>query len=137
MEAEREDGRQKMHFLEEELTETRKKSAETVAETRCDACRQISEMEDKVYKQDDKAEETRHDIIQQAEDIIDEEKNNVKEVHQLASSKMSDMMEQTEEKTAEVRQVTRRKIADMEEKAVNMALEMRRATRCMKSETKK
>ena len=49
MEAEREDGRQKMHFLEEELAETRKKSSETVAETRCDAWHQIYEMEDKVY----------------------------------------------------------------------------------------
>ena len=36
IEDEHEDGRQKMHCLEEEMDETGKKSAETVAETRCD-----------------------------------------------------------------------------------------------------
>ena len=39
-----------MHCLEEYLAETRKKSADTVAETMCDARRQIAEMRDKVYE---------------------------------------------------------------------------------------
>ena len=44
-----------MHFLEEELAETRKKSAETVAKTMCDYRRQITVMEYKLYAKDDKA----------------------------------------------------------------------------------
>ena len=44
MEAESEDGQQKTHFLEEELDETRKKSAEKVADKSCDYRLQISEM---------------------------------------------------------------------------------------------
>ena len=44
-EAEGEDRRQKMNCLEEDLAETRKNLFETVAETRCDARLQISEME--------------------------------------------------------------------------------------------
>ena len=63
-----------MHCLEETLAETRKNSGETVAETRCDALRQISEMEDKVYAKSDKAEETRHAIYQHAAEILSEEK---------------------------------------------------------------
>ena len=49
MEDEREDGRQNMHCMEDELAETRKKSAETVLEKRCDDFYQIYEMKDKVY----------------------------------------------------------------------------------------
>ena len=41
MEAEREDGQKKIHCLEEQLAETRKKSAETVADTRWDSRQQI------------------------------------------------------------------------------------------------
>ena len=44
MEAEYEDEQQKMYCLEEELDETSKNLSEKVAETRCDARRQITEM---------------------------------------------------------------------------------------------
>ena len=44
MEDEHKDGQQNMSCMDEELDETRTKSAETVAETRCDAHHQISEM---------------------------------------------------------------------------------------------
>ena len=50
MEAEHEDDRKKMHFLEEELSETSNKSDETVTETICDAHRQVLEMEDQLYE---------------------------------------------------------------------------------------
>ena len=50
MEAEHEDDRKKMYFLEEELSETRNKSDETVTETIYDAHRQVIEMEDQVYE---------------------------------------------------------------------------------------
>ena len=63
MEVEREDGRKNMRFIEDGLNETRKKSAETVADTRCDARIQISEIEDKVYAKFEKAEETRRDSL--------------------------------------------------------------------------
>ena len=49
MKAEREDGRQEMHCLEEYLAETRKNSSDIVSEASCYARRQISEMENKVY----------------------------------------------------------------------------------------
>ena len=49
MEAELDYRRKNMNCLEEKLAETRKKSDKTVAETRCDDCHQITEMEDKVY----------------------------------------------------------------------------------------
>ena len=73
-EAEREDRRKNMHFLEEELAEKMNNSAETVTDTRCDECCKISEMEDKVYAKSDKAEETRHAIYQHAAEILSEEK---------------------------------------------------------------
>ena len=56
MEAEREDGRKKMHCLEEELADTRKKSDESVTEMRCDARHQIGEMGDKLYVKYEKVE---------------------------------------------------------------------------------
>ena len=62
MEAEREDGLHKMHFPEEELSETRKKSPDTVELTRSNARRQITEMEDKVCEKFDEAQEMRIDI---------------------------------------------------------------------------
>ena len=62
-EAEGEDRRQKMNCLEEDLAETRKKSSDTVADTRCDSCHQIDEMEDKVYAKAEKAEETSRDTL--------------------------------------------------------------------------
>ena len=62
MEAEREDGLHKMHFTEEDFPETRKKSPDTVEETRSDARRQIAEMEDKVCAKFDEAQEMRIDI---------------------------------------------------------------------------
>ena len=55
VEAEREYGRQKMHWLEGGLDDTRNNSYETVVDTRCDARRQIAEMEYKVYANSDKA----------------------------------------------------------------------------------
>ena len=42
MEADHEDRRHKMYFMEEELAKTRNNPYETVAETRCDARRQIA-----------------------------------------------------------------------------------------------
>ena len=48
MDAERENGQQKMHYLEEELSEIGMKSTDTFSETRFDACRQMDEMEDTV-----------------------------------------------------------------------------------------
>ena len=72
MEAECEDGRQNMNLLHEEFGEARKKSAETVEETRCDACCQIAEMEDKLYAKFENAEETRRASCQQESDIISE-----------------------------------------------------------------
>ena len=59
-----------MHFLEEELAETRKDSAETVAETRGDTCIQIAKIEDKVYAIFETSEETRRASRQQSEDIL-------------------------------------------------------------------
>ena len=60
LEAEREDGQQKMHCLKEELDETRKKSSETEAEKRCDELRQIYETEEKVYAKAEKAEDKKN-----------------------------------------------------------------------------
>ena len=54
-----------MNCLEKELADTRKNSDETVAETSCDAHRQISEMEDKVYAKTDKEYDTRRGRRQQ------------------------------------------------------------------------
>ena len=45
-----------------------------MVETRCDQHHQISAMENKVYTKDEKAEDTRSDICQQAEDIVADEK---------------------------------------------------------------
>ena len=70
MEAEREDGQNKIHCLEEELAETRNNSAERVVETSFDVRYQITEMEDKVYAKFDKAEETRGSIRQQAKKML-------------------------------------------------------------------
>ena len=103
MEAGHEDGRNKMHCMEEDLAETRNKSDETVENTRCYSRRQISEMEDKVYAKSDKAEYTRHAIRQQAAEIIDEDKEKVTEVQQLASRKMDEKMAYTEENNIAVR----------------------------------
>ena len=97
-----------------ELGETNKKSAETVAQTRCDARRQISEMEEKVYAEADKAEYTRRAIRQQAAEILSEKKNNVEEVRRLASRKISHNMAEMEENNSEVRRFTCQKIADKE-----------------------
>ena len=60
--------------MKKDLVETRTKSAETVAETRCDARCQISEMEDKVYAKSEKAEYMRHVSRQKAADILAEDK---------------------------------------------------------------
>ena len=51
-----------------------------MAYTRCDACRQIVEMEDKVYENAEKEEETRRSICWQASEIPAEEKENVDDV---------------------------------------------------------
>ena len=59
-----------MHCLEDYLAETRKKSAETVAEARYDFHRQISKIEDKVYLKFKKSEETRHDSIRKAAEVL-------------------------------------------------------------------
>ena len=67
------------------MDETRKKSAEKVAEMGFDACCQISEMEDKVYAKFEKAEETRRASRRQAANILSEEKYKVGEVGLLAS----------------------------------------------------
>ena len=77
MEVECEYWQQKMHFLEEELAETRNKLYETVAETRCYAGLQISEMEQKVYVKSQKAEEMRSASHLQASEILAEEKYKV------------------------------------------------------------
>ena len=78
-----------MHYLEEELAELRKKSDDTVADPRCDARHQIAEIEDNFYANSDKAEETRLASIQQAADILAEEKEKAEEVLQLASCNMA------------------------------------------------
>ena len=78
-----------MHFLEEELAEPRKNSADTVADPRCDARQQIAEIEENFNAKDDKAEETRHASIQQAADIIAKEKEKAEEVLQLDSCNMA------------------------------------------------
>ena len=128
MEVEREDGRKNMHFIEEELTETRKKSAETVADTRCDARIQISEIEDKVYAKFKKAEVTRRDSLWQAAEILSDEKERVAEVRRLKYKNMADKIADMEEKSAEMIRVTRHKMDDMEEKAADITHDMRRKT---------
>ena len=77
IEAEREEGWQKMHFLERELDETRKKSYNTVEETRCVSDSQIYEIEDKVNENSEKKEETRRASRQQSAEILAEEKEKV------------------------------------------------------------
>ena len=136
MEDEREDGQKKMHYLKEELAKTKKNSNETVTETSCDERRQIAEMEDKLYENFKKSEETRRASPLQAAKMLAEEKENVDEVQRLASKKMDENMADMEGNTAELRQVACCKMDDMEEKAEKMAPEMRRKTRCMKVETK-
>ena len=116
MEDEREDGRQNMHCMEDELAETRKKSAETVLEKRCDDFYQIYEMKDKVYAKFEKAEETRCVSSQQAEYILSEEKDKVSEVRQLPYKNIDEKMSYLEENSAEARRFTFRRMADMEEK---------------------
>ena len=66
-----------MHFLERELDETRKKSYNTVEETRCVSDSQISEIEDKVNENSEKKEETRRASRQQSAEILAEEKEKV------------------------------------------------------------
>ena len=56
-----EGGRNKMHFLEEALTDIMKILADIVAEMRCDAHYQIDKMKYKVYANSEKVEETRCD----------------------------------------------------------------------------
>ena len=92
-----------MYFLEEELADTRKKSAETVAETRCDTRRQSSEMEDKVYGSFEKSKDLRRASRQQAAEILTEEKEKVSEVRRLASKNMAEKMANMERKSAEVK----------------------------------
>ena len=99
-----------------------------MAESRCDAPRQISEMEDKVYAKFEKAEYTRCDSLRQAAEIIAEDKDEVAEVWRLPSKNMSDIMSDMEENYAEVRRVNRHKMDDMEEKAAEMSRDMRRKT---------
>ena len=66
-----------MHFLERELDETRKKSYNTVEETRCVSDSQIYEIEDKVNENSEKKEETRRASRQQSAEILAEEKEKV------------------------------------------------------------
>ena len=54
-----------MHCLKKNFYETREKSDETMAETRCYARRQISEMEDKMYAKTEKTDKTRRASRQQ------------------------------------------------------------------------
>ena len=96
-------GWKKMYFLEEELDEISKKSDETVEETRCDSHLQIYEMEEKVYAKAENQEETRRARHWQTAEIIDEDKEKVTEVQQLASRKMDEKMAYTEENTIAVR----------------------------------
>ena len=117
IEAEREDGRQNMHCLKEELDDTSKKSDEILVETRCDSICQISEMEEKVYAKFEKAEETRHASHQKSADILDEEKEKVTKVRRLASCKIADNIAEIEENIAEVRRVTFRNMDDTEDDA--------------------
>ena len=78
------------------MYETRNNSDETVAETRCYARRQISEMKDKVHAKFYKAEETRLSSHRQAEEMLAEEKEKVDEVQRLASKNVSENMEEME-----------------------------------------
>ena len=117
IEAEREDGRQNMHCMKEELDDTSKKSDEILVETRCDSICQISEMEEKVYAKSEKAEETRHASHQKSADILDEEKEKVTKVRRLASCKIADNIAEIEENIAEVRRVTFRNMDDTEDDA--------------------
>ena len=66
-----------MRFLERELDETRKKSYNTVEETRCVSDSQIYEIEDKVNENSEKKEETRRASRQQSAEILAEEKEKV------------------------------------------------------------
>ena len=92
-----------MNFLEDELAKTRNKSVGTLAETRCDSRLQIYEMEEKVYAKAENQEETRRARHWQTAEIIDEDKEKVTEVQQLASRKMDEKMAYTEENTIAVR----------------------------------
>ena len=74
-----------------------KKSDETVAVMRCDARRQISDMEDKVCAKFEKAEETRHASHRQTENMLSKEKDKVAEVRRLAFKNMAEKMADTEE----------------------------------------
>ena len=106
-----------MHCLKKDFYETREKSDETMAETRCYARRQISEMEDKMYAKTEKTDKTRRASRQQTAQILSEEKYKLAEVRQIASKNMAVKMAYMGEKSAEVRQVIRRKIFYMEEKS--------------------
>ena len=59
---------------------------------RGDAFRQIYEMEDRVYKNVEKAEDTRRASRQQAAEILADEKETVAEVRRLASKNMAEKM---------------------------------------------
>ena len=67
------------------MDERSNKSAEIVAETRCDARRQIVEIEDEVFAKFEKAGETRRSICLPSSDILAEEKEKVAELRRLAS----------------------------------------------------
>ena len=107
MVSESKDGRQNMHCMEEDLSDTSKNSSETLTETRCD------EMEDHVYVKFDNTEETSRANRQKSSGIHAEEKHKVAEVRRLASKKMAENMEKMEETSAEARQVTRYDMAYM------------------------
>ena len=101
-----------MHFLERELDETRKKSYNTVEETRCVSNSQISEIEDKVNENSEKKEETRRASRQQSAEILAEEKEKVANLWWLHSKDMTKKMADMEENIAEVRQVTCIRMSD-------------------------
>ena len=103
MQAEREDGRKKMYYMQDELAETQNKSYETVAETRYDAHRQIAEMKDKVYEFFDKAEDMRRAICRNTANTLPNEKEKVPQVRQISSKETAEKREEMEENSAEVR----------------------------------
>ena len=85
-----------MHCMEEELTDTRKNSDDTVEDMRCDSHHQIFEMKNKVYAIFEKSEYARRDSRRQEAYILAQEKYKVADVRQLAFKQMDEKMEDTE-----------------------------------------
>ena len=90
------------------------------------ATTKFDKMEDKVYGIFEKAEERRRASLQQAANILAEEKEKVDEMRRPAYKNMDENMVDMEGEYTEVRQVIRHRMADMEEKAADMARDMRR-----------